>query len=491
MPSRKTSAPTLTPSDRRAVARLARCELARRGFWDYCKLRDPKFYADGREYLRHLCDELEATLTSDERVTVIQAPPRHGKSRTAQLFVEWRFGRDKTLQIMTGSYNETLSKTFAKGVRDAIAEIPLGGRLTFQDVFPGVDIRKGDAAMNLWALDESGNGYSYLATSPTGTATGFGCDLMIIDDLIKNKADAYNDRILDSHWSWFTDTMLSRLEEGGRIIIVGTRWVTGDLIGRVLKQLPERGYAVREVRFTAVQDDGSMLCPDILSAESYAFKKSMTAPEIISANFMQEPIDLIGRLYTGFLEYEAIPDAIEYIAGYCDTADEGEDYLSAMVFAKGPDGDMFMIDAVYSQAPMDVTVYEVADMIARTQPALFMVEGNNGGTGFARDLKRILANRSPRTSVQWYHNSKNKKSRILSNAYFANTRVHMPRGWADSYPLLFGALMTYQREGKNAHDDAPDCLTGCIEMATAPLKSPTVRVTTRPDYSKARKFNTL
>lgn len=93
---------------------------------------------------------------------------------------------------MTGSYNETLSTTFSKNVRDTISEEKGdASRVIYSDIFPTTKIKKGDGAMNLWSLE---GGYAnYLATSPTGTATGFGCDLMIIDDVIKNYDEACNE----------------------------------------------------------------------------------------------------------------------------------------------------------------------------------------------------------------------------------------------------------------------------------------------------------
>ena len=85
---------------------------------------------------------------------------------------------------MTGSYNETLSTMFSKNVRNDIQEAKADiYKPVFHDVFPFTYIKRGDGAMNLWSLEGGYN--NYLATSPTGTATGFGCDLLIIDDLIK------------------------------------------------------------------------------------------------------------------------------------------------------------------------------------------------------------------------------------------------------------------------------------------------------------------
>lgn len=141
---------------------------------------------------------------------------------------------------MTGSYNDTLSTMFSKNVRNTIQEVKADkNKIVFSDIFPGVNIKQGDGAMNLWSLEGGYN--NYLATSPGGTATGFGCSLMIIDDLIKNAEEAYNANVLDKHWEWYSQTMLSRLEEGGKIIIIMTRWVSGDLAGRAIEHYKAEG----------------------------------------------------------------------------------------------------------------------------------------------------------------------------------------------------------------------------------------------------------
>ena len=145
-------------------------ELARRKFFYYAQLRAPDFYKNDREYLVSICDQIQAFIESDEdRVLVINAPPGHGKSRTAQLCVEWASGNNQQLKVMTGSYNETLTTQFSKGVRNAIAEVKADkNRIVYSDIFFNVRIKPGDGAMNLWSLENGHN--NYLATSPTGTA---------------------------------------------------------------------------------------------------------------------------------------------------------------------------------------------------------------------------------------------------------------------------------------------------------------------------------
>ena len=309
----------------------ARLELARREFFYFCHLKAPDFYKEERQYLVHLCQELQNFYESEDDVLVINLPPRHGKSRTAVNLAQWVFGGNQQAKVMIGSYNETLSTTFSKDVRDSIQEIKADPeKIVYSDIFPSVRIKRGDGAMNLWSLE---GGYkNYLATSPTGTATGFGCTLMIIDDLIKSSEEAYNENILEKHWEWFTNTMLSRLEEGGKIIIIMTRWHTLDLAGRALEHFRKEKKKCRHVTMKALRDDGSMLCKEILSRESYEMKTRAMGLDIASANYQQEPIDIKGRLYSSFKTYTDIPrddkgnPLFIVIKNYTDTADEGDNY---------------------------------------------------------------------------------------------------------------------------------------------------------------------
>ena len=288
------------------IALGAKCELARRHFFDYCNLKAPDFYRPERAYLVEFCETLQDFLKSDDDLLIINAPPRHGKSRTVGCFVEWVLGRDRKFKIMTGSYNEKLSTTFSKGVRDTIMEIKVDRyRPVYSDVFPQTKVKRGDAAMNLWSLADGYN--NYLATSPTGTATGFGADLIIIDDLIKSRYEANNANVKQAHWDWFTGTMLSRLEEHGKIIVVMTRWATDDLAGRIVEHAREYGWSVRHLNFKALRDDGSMLCPEILSRQSYESKRRAMGAEVADANYQQTPIDIKGRLYSKFKTYTDVP----------------------------------------------------------------------------------------------------------------------------------------------------------------------------------------
>ena len=438
------------------IKKQARLELARRDFFEYCKLKAPDFYTESRVFLKDMCNRLQEFIESDKKILVIDMPPRHGKSRTATLLVQWLLGKDNKRKIMTGSYNETLSSTFAKQVRDSIQED--GG--IFSQVFPETKIKYGEASASKWALEGSEES-NYLATSPTGTATGFGCNLMLIDDIIKNVEEAYNENVLQKHIEWFSNTMLSRTEAGFQLIAIMTRWAEMDLVGYILSNYDN----VEHINYKAIQDDGTMLCDEILSKEDFEFKTKTMNKDIVYANYQQEPINVKGKLYSQFLtyKYENMP-TFKYIMNYTDTADMGEDYLCSIDYGVDFNDQKYILDVLFTQEPMEITEPAQAKMMTKDNVGYCKIESNNGGRGYARNVGQELIKLNNRhTVIDWFHNSENKIARILSNATGVMTNVFMPEDWATRFPEYYKAMNSYQREGKNKHDDAPDCTTGVYE----------------------------
>ena len=381
----------------------------------------------------------------------------HGKSRTATQFVKWLFGQSIHNKVMTGSYNETLSMTFAKQVRDTILEEKTKGILAYSDIFPNTKVKRGESSANKWALEGSEQ-TNYLATSPGGTATGFGCNIMVIDDLIKNSEEAFNENMLNKQISWFTDTMLSRTENGFKLIIIMTRWAKRDLAGYILEN-----YTCRHINYKAVQEDGSMLCDEILNKEDYNFKTKSMSKEIVEANYQQEPIDIKGRLYTQFKTYKELPENYKYILNYTDTADTGDDYLCSIDYMVVGD-DYYILDIICTKESMEITEPMVAKMLTKDKVGCAIIESNNGGRSFARNVKTECKNlKNSHTNIQWFHQSANKQARIFSNSASVMAHVFYPHNWIDKYPEFADMMIRYQKEGKNAHDDCPDAITGVYE----------------------------
>lgn len=450
--------------DKDKLVRTAKIRLSQLNFWHYCKLMAPEFYKDSRPFLKSICDEFQDFYNSKDTVMIVNVAPRHGKSRTATLFSQWLFGVDKHNKIIIGSYNSRLSSTFSKGVRDTIMETTLDpNRITYHDIFPNTVVKRGDGAVNNWSLEDS---YSnYLATSPGGTVTGFGAKTMIIDDLVKNSYEAYNDRILDEHFEWYTKTMLSRLENGGKVIIIGTRWSDKDLSGRLIEYYNDKGVSFRHIKIAAFEE-GKILCDEILSLESYLDRVDLMGEDIANANYNQICSNKKGRLLTKFVEYGTMPE-FEEICSYTDTADTGEDNLCHIVYGRLND-DAYILDVIYTDEGMSITEKLVANSILEYNVDVADIESNNGGRGFSRAVEKIVRD-ADNYDVHFnnFHQSDNKEARILSNSNYVQNHIFYPNNFKNRYPNFYKEISEYMRTGKNKHDDGIDVLTGIAEKLSA------------------------
>lgn len=465
---------TLTEDEERVLEKAAAIEYARRSFYFYCQIMNPEIYADDRWHLAELCNVWQAfcedrLLKPDGtpyKKIIVNEPPRHGKTITIKNGATWLLGKTPDIPLMTFSYNAILSGRLARGVRDQIDTIPADPyKAIYHDIFPGSKIKWGDSAYQMWALE--GRHFSFLASSPDATATGFGAMMGIIDDLIKSPREAYNAEVLDNQWRWYTDTYLSRIEEGGKTAIIQTRWSPGDLPGRLIKEEPDDWYVLARPAF----DGENMLCESILSRASYEDRKRLTSPDIFEANYNQRPYLLEGQLYSmPFKVWQILPQnedgttQIKTVGAYIDTADEGADYLCAIIYGVYQNS-AYVYDVIYTKAPMEITEEKTALALINNGCTHATIESNNGGRGFARNVERIMREKMgyTRCRVDWFHQSENKQARILSNATSVMNSVIMPHDWQARWPEFHRAVTTHQRVGKNAYDDAPDALTGIIE----------------------------
>lgn len=512
-----------------------RIELAKRHFYDFCKTMVPDFYTDDKTYLKTICDELEKFVNSSEiQVFILNMPPRHGKTLTLDLLCLWMLGRDIYTSIMKASYNTILSSESSKAVRDWIREEKVDVRkLTYSDIFPDTKIKRGDSQLKMWSVENS-KVKSYIASSPKASATGFGCKVMLLDDVIKNHEEALRADYLQKLTDWYNNTMRSRAETGAKRIVIQTRWATKDLSGYLIETLTRLNIPYIHINMPLEQEDGTLLCPSLMTPEEYREIKSTMMPEIFEANYNQKPIDIKGRLYTNLLTYyvekkdkygkviaqkdqygneitttftdETTGEQVvvveklkehEYIKEFdriflcCDTADTGEDYLSAIVFGTYK-GKIYILDIYYTQEHMETTEPYVADLIHNWKVQYVQIEANNGGRGFYRNVRRIYEEKyrsfgelddrftdnpnehhtqplgvNDKWYIEWepFTQNKNKDSRINGEAHNVMRVVRFPLMWSEKWPDAFNHAMSYQRKGKNDHDDFEDNLTQCYELS--------------------------
>jgi predicted phage terminase large subunit-like protein len=397
---------------------------------------------------------------------MLNLPPRHLKTYTLINAVTWWLGHNPNKQVISISYNDTLAQRFSKAIRDKIdtESADYQRTLYFQDIFTE-RLKHGDKASKVWALE--GSHHTYLGGSLNSTVTGMGCQLGIIDDPIKNDYEALNDAFLEDLFFHYNNTFLSRIEEGGKQIINMTRWSKNDLCGKLLEVEAEDWYILK---MRAVQDYESekMLCPDILSFESFIdkTKAGKMSDMIVAANYQQAPIALKGLLYNKFPVYEQLPDGI--VRAYVDTADEGMDYLCAIVYVEINE-EAFVIDVIYTQDRQEDTEKKLAHLLEINGVNECMFESNNGGKSYARFVAQHLETNY--CTIKWVPQTENKAARLLSYSPWISEHVYWPKMWSNRWPEFFNHLRTFKKKVKdNKHDDCADALTGVAEMISNPDK---------------------
>ena len=456
-------------TDKEIVLRSANIVLARKSFWHYCHIMKPDMYDEVKSpYLKTICDGMQSWYESDKQILVINLPPRHGKSETATMFIQWALGNNNKLKIMSASYNERLSEKFSMKIRNAImTENPYVDKIGYNDIFPDTKVQYGNATKSRWSLE--GNDENYLATSPNGSATGMGCSLMVIDDLIKESKEVFNKKLMDDYYDWLTDTMLSRFEVSGiKLVIIMTQWGKEDLCNRVLNRFPSLGYDIEHICMP-IETDGVMLSECALTKADWELKKKTLSKHIMLANYYQECIDLDGALYTQFttyganseLRFPAIFDNGNKIYCQVDTADKGSDYYCA-VFYGIKDKLCYIVDILYDDRQQSIVTPLLIDMCIKNNCKHIDIESNNGGSIIADNINLEFRKRGYSCVVKPFHQKENKEGKILSTDTEVMTKLIFPEDWDRRYSKFYEDMKTFQREFKiNSHDDCADV---CAEI---------------------------
>lgn len=182
-------------------------------------------------------------------ILVIEAPPRHGKSELISKWVSpWFLSRWPDQRVILAAYEHGFARTWGRKGRDILTEH--GGLF-------GVHVRDDSAAASDWLTNYEGG---MLTAGAGGPMTGRGANLLIIDDPFKNAESAVSETIRDKIWDWWQSTASTRIEPGGKAIIIATRWHEDDLSGRIIRQAEERGgKPVKVLTLRAVAEDDDIL----------------------------------------------------------------------------------------------------------------------------------------------------------------------------------------------------------------------------------------
>jgi predicted phage terminase large subunit-like protein len=205
--------------------RLEQAEAARSHFMDFTKTVWPEFI-NGRHH-RIMAEKFDRIADGSLKRLIVNMPPRHTKSEfSSYLLPAWLMGRKPTLKIMQTTHTAELAFRFGRKVRN------LMNSQEYKAVFEGVELRADSQAAGRW---ETSKGGEYFAAGVGGAVTGRGADLLIIDDP-HSEQDALSPTALEHAYEWYTSGPRQRLQPGGAIVIVMTRWAENDLTGKLLRQ---------------------------------------------------------------------------------------------------------------------------------------------------------------------------------------------------------------------------------------------------------------
>ncbi len=176
---------------------------------------------------------------------IIKMPVRHGKSEyLARWAPAWYLLRNPYRRVMICTNTATLASSHSRWVRDKVHELgPMMG-------VPGVDPKH--SSVKHWQIERAKGGC--YAAGVGGSIVGFGADLLIIDDYLKDAKSSFSQKVRDDQWDWFVSTSGTRLEPGGKVVLLCTQWNSDDLIGRIEKRKDELDIRVRSITLQALRE---------------------------------------------------------------------------------------------------------------------------------------------------------------------------------------------------------------------------------------------
>ena len=383
---------------------------------------------------RVIAEKLEKIARGELKRLIVNMPPRHSKSEFASyLMPSWFLGRNPKLKIIQATMNTELAVRFGRKVRDLIAD-PI-----YREIFPNTDLKQDSQAAGRW---ETSVGGEYFAAGVGAAMTGRGADLLIIDDP-HSEQDALSSTAYDNAWEWYTSGPRQRLQPGGTIIIVQTRWSKKDITGRLLqaqqKDLMADQWEV--VEFPAIMPSGEPLWPEFWKKEELLKVKASLSIGKWNAQWQQNPTSeataMVKREWWKVWEEDSIPD-LDYVIQSYDTAyskKETADYSAITtwgVFQPHANGDQHLIlmDAKKGRWNFPELKQIALEEHDYWEPELMLIEAKASGTPLADEMRLLnlpVATFSPGRKRGGGGMDKTTRMHIVS-PIFESRKVWYPEG---------------------------------------------------------------
>jgi predicted phage terminase large subunit-like protein len=407
-------------------------------------------------YLAYLRAILADVTNGSIKRLLVMMPPRHGKTAMVTLrYPVWRMEREPGLRVIVAAYNQTLANKFSRTSRKlAAARVGL------------------DAARRSVEEWMTANGCWYRAVGVGGGVTGTGADLIVIDDPIKSREEAQSPSYRERVWDWYTQDLYSRLEPGGAVILIQTRWHEDDLAGRILADAGQGEWQIVKLPALAEENDplgrnpGEALNPARYPVDELLKTRAVMGSWAFAALYQQAPMPAEGGLFqrqwfSHFLE--AIPAAVDGRVRYWDKAasDGSGDYTVGVRMAR--QGGLFIIEDVirgqWSSGERDAIILQTAQLDPPGTAIWGEQEPGSSGVDSARAFVRLLAGYPARADR--VTGPKTTRADSLAAQAEAGNVVLLRALWNSSF---LDELCAFPN---GAHDDQVDGASGAFNKLNA------------------------
>ena len=416
-----------------------------------------------------ICDALDDVLNGRCNKLIINVSPRYSKTELAvKNFIAMGLAVNPKANFIHLSYSANLAQDNSIAVKNIVQSEE------YQRLYP-TRISYGKNQKSQWETEQGGGLY---ATSTLGQITGFGAGLVkeeekeyrfggaiIIDDPIKPE-DALSDVVRERVNRRFETTIRNRVNDRNTpIIIIMQRLHEHDLCG-YLQEIEPDEWRVLSLPVIQINENGEReaLWPYKHTLEELD-KINQANSFVFQTQYLQNPMPLEGLLYEhAFRTYEILPPVkLGTMCCCCDTADVGEDYLCSITYLSMKDG-YYVTSVIYTKKSQEATEQMLAQDLAKYETRYCVIESNNGGRAFARNVERISREyENHKTTFITFTQHHNKNVRIFTRACEVNNMIVFPVDWERRWPEFASSVKSYRKEGRNAHDDAEDVLTMIIE----------------------------
>lgn len=431
----------------------------------------------GQHHLK-ICEALDEVVKGKCKRLIINIAPRYGKSELAvKMFISYGLALAPKARFIHLSYSGALAVDNSICVKN-IVENPY-----YQYVFADTHLSSSVNTKARWNTTQGGGLY---ATSSLGQITGFGAGLtdkeeeafvdeytafcnprefngaIVIDDPIKPD-DALSDNAREGVNLHFETTIRNRVNSRNTpIVIIMQRLHEHDLCGYLQEIEPDEWKVVSMPCLTVDKEGNEHALWEHKHTVEELHKIEAANSFVFATQYQQNPMPLEGLMYRGFKTYDAVPLGGK-VKNYTDSADVGSDYLCSINYVEHK-GLCYVLSILYTKKPMEYTEPALAKMLFEDNVEECLIESNNGGRIFMRNVEALSRENGNRTTrFTGFTQTKNKQVRIFTRANEVCNCVLFPEGWEHIWPEAATSLKTFLKEGRNAQDDIEDVVTGMVE----------------------------